>query len=424
MLMLFLGLSVQAALLLSLWGREFLLSNFSMGEEGLAFFNLTLFLALAMSVNEMSLNLFQGIRRMSWVAVSQVLMQGLLALHFILVRGNLEPAYALKLYAIYFAVPGFLMLAAFPFLIPRGGEGNLRIRKGEIFSYWKLGLLLRWMVLAAMDLDRYFLSFFASMELIAFFNIPARIMGVSRRLLQSSITSLQTEVSRLHEERRDSDLPARLGIFLRGQVSLSLWMATLLFLLAHPLILLVSSEDYLKGLPLLAILLLTLPLSSLSSPLEAAFRGTRGLGKVLTGNLIWALAYFGSFPFLVRGMGLVGLGVAQVGALLLQALWMLWMGRRLGLLGKGPLASRLIRSLFPSITALLVAFLIPGARGLSPSLAGMLLGSLVLLLHSLLLLRGSTLFSREEKAWLLGRVRPAPFRERLETLLGVGEGKA
>ena len=69
----------------------------------------------------------------------------------------------------------------------------------------------------------------AIISLIAFFNIPARIVTVSRRFLQASITALQTEVSRLHEERREGDLPERLQLFLRGQVGLSLWMAAVIF---------------------------------------------------------------------------------------------------------------------------------------------------------------------------------------------------
>jgi len=415
-------LSSLLALVLAWWTRGALMRHFDLGMEAERFFGLTLLLAFSMGINELALNLFQGIRRMGWVALAQVLTHGLLALHLYLVRAALDPELALLLFSVYFLVPGVLLLVLFPFLLPSGGSGQrpLRLSRGELGGYWRLGLLLRWMVLASLDLDRYFLSFFASMELIAFFNIPARIVTVSRRFLQASITALQTEVSRLHEERREDDLPERLQFFLRGQVGLSLWMGAVMLLLARPMILAVSTEDYLAGLPLLAILLLTLPLSSLSSPMEAAFRGTRGLGKILAGNLLWAAAYFASFPFLVKAMGLPGLGLAQVGALSLQALWMLVMGRRQGWLGGcWPLLASLLAAAAPVAAALAAALLLPGREGMVPSTAGSLAGCAVLAAGVLVVLRGRRYLLAREKLWLRERFGRGALRGLLTRLLNL-----
>jgi len=421
-------LAISSALVLTLaWlARPLLMARFDMDllEDG--YFSLTLLLALSLGIYEMALSLFQGIRRMGWVAFSQVLFQGALSLHFLLIRGSLTPGLALWLYCIYTLVPGLGLLILYPFLLPSGGKAAtpLRISRGELLSYWRLGLLLRWMVLASLDLDRYVLSFFAGMELISFFNIPARMMGVSRRFLQSSITALQTEVSRLHEERREAELAPRVQLFLRGQVSLSLWMAGGLFLLAKPLILLVSTEDYLAGLPLFAVLLWTLPLSSLAGPLEGVFRGLDGLSRVLVGNLLWTLAYFGSIPILVPSMGLMGLGLAQVAALCLQAGWMLHSGRRRGYLDDlAPMAASMAWGALPVFSALAIGLLVPGRQGLAPAPAGVLTGLLVLLAGVFALLGGRRLFDLDEKRWLLGRFGHGAPRRFLARMLRVREAR-
>jgi O-antigen/teichoic acid export membrane protein len=351
-----------------------------------------------------------------------VLFQGALSIHFFFIRDELTPGLALWLYTVYTLVPGLGLLAIFPFLLPSGGEAAqpLRFDRKELFSYWRMGLLLRWMVLASLDLDRYVLSFFAGMEMISFFNIPARMMGVSRRFLQASITALQTEVSRLHEERRDGDLPSRLALFIRGQVSLSFWMAGALFLAAKPLILMVSTPDYLAGLPLFALLLWTLPLSSLSSPIEGVFRGLDGLSRVLVGNVLWTLGYFGSLPFLVPKLGLMGLGLAQVGAMSLQAGWMIASGRRRGLLeNPAALTVSMAWGAAPVALAIALGMLLPGGEGLAPSTLGVVLGLGALALGVLWLLRGQHLFSSDEKIWLLGRVGKMSLRRAMARLLHV-----
>ncbi len=414
--------STAAVMLLAWLARPLLMSRFDLNLVGEDYFLLTLALAASLGLYELAQSCLQGIRRMGWVALSQVLFQGAASVHFFLIRGDLTPGTALWLFTFYSLAPGLGLFVLFPFLLPSGGKSAqaLRFDRKELLSYWRLGLLLRWMVLASLDLDRYVLSFFAGMELISFFNIPARMMGVSRRFLQASITALQTEVSRLHEERRDGDLPPRVGLFLRGQVSLSFWMAGALFLAARPLILLVSTEDYLAGLPLFALLLWTLPLSSLSSPIEGVFRGLDGLPKVLVGNILWTVGYFGSLPLLVPNFGLMGLGFAQVGALALQAGWMLGSGRRQGFLEH---PAMLIRSIawgaFPAAAGILLGMLLPGREGLAPSSLGVAAGLLLLGLTVIWVLGGERLFRSEEKVWLLGRVGKPSLRRAMARLLRV-----
>ncbi|MBC8367690.1 lipopolysaccharide biosynthesis protein [bacterium] len=415
-------LSTAAVMLLAWLARPMLMAKFNLDIVGDEFFVLTLSLAASLGLYELAMSLLQGIRRMGWVALSQVLFQGALSIHFFFIRDELTPGLALWLYTIYTLVPGIGLLIIFPFLLPSAGKAAqpLRFDRKEFFSYWRMGLLLRWMVLASLDLDRYVLSFFAGMEMISFFNIPARMMGVSRRFLQASITALQTEVSRLHEERRDHDLPARLALFMRGQVSLSFWMAGALFLAAKPLILMVSTPDYLAGLPLFALLLWTLPLSSLSSPIEGVFRGLDGLSRVLVGNILWTLGYFGSLPFLVPKLGLMGLGLAQVGAMTLQAGWMIASGRRRGLLeNPAALSVSMAWGAAPVALAITLAMLLPGGETLAPSTLGVVLGLATLALGVLWIVRGQHLFTSDEKIWLLGRVGKMGLRRAMARILRV-----
>jgi O-antigen/teichoic acid export membrane protein len=406
--------------------RPLLLARFDLDIVADKYFLLTLALAASLGIYELAQSLFQGIRRMGWVALSQVMFQGALSVHFLFIRDNLTPDLALSLFFYYSVLPGLGLLILFPFLLPKDGKAEqpLRFGRKELFSYWRLGLLLRWMVLASLDLDRYVLSFFAGMELISFFNIPARMMGVSRRFLQSSITALQTEVSRLHEERRESELASKVGLFLRGQVSLSFWMAGGLFLVARPLILLVSTEDYLAGLPLFAILLWTLPLSSLSGPLEGVFRGLDGLPRVLVGNILWTFGYFFSLPFLVKNFGLMGLGLAQVGALSLQASWMMASGRRKGYLENlGTFTRSIFWGAAPAALAITAGMMLPGRQSFAPSSLGIVLGLSILFLGVLWILFGEKLFTTEEKRWLLGHIGHSGLRQVLGRVLHLGEAR-
>jgi len=416
--------SSALALLLARLARPLLMAHFHQDGVADGTFVLTLALAFSLGLYELAQSLFQGIRRMGWVALSQVLFQGALSIHFLIIRQDLTPTLALWLFTFYSLAPALGLLALFPFLLPRDGRAvqPLRFGRKDLLSYWRLGLLLRWMVLASLDLDRYVLSFFAGMEMISFFNIPARMMGVSRRFLQASITALQTEVSRMHEERREAELASKLQLFLRGQVSLSIWMAGALFLAARPLILLVSTKDYLAGLPLFAVLLWTLPLSSLAGPLEGVFRGLDGLPRVLLGNVLWTLGYFGSLPLLVPHLGLMGLGLAQVGALSLQAGWMLISGRRKGYIEDfGGFARSIAWGGTPVAAALALALLLPGRRGFAPSATGVVTGLILLALGVLRILASERLFGRAEKRWLLGRLGRPRLRRALGRLLRVEE---
>ena len=163
------------------------------------------------------------------------------------------------------------------------------------------------------------------------------------------------------------------------------------------------------SLPLLALLLVTLPLGSLVAVLEAALRGLAGLRPVLLGNLIWAIVYYGSLPWLLDRVGLAGLGVAQLAAAALQSVWVLGVGRRRGWLSGA--FRGIVRSLVwggaPAIVAVVAALAWPGRDGLAPAGLGPVVGLALLAGGALWVSRGEGLFRADEKRWLLARL-PGP----------------
>ena len=397
------------------------------GEAGLL--GATLLLALALALAELAAGLYQGLRRMGPMAIAELLSLAGLTLHLFLVRAGLDASGALAIFALWFLLRAVVLLLALPFWLPAAGaaaSAPARITRRQLLDYWLYSLPLRWLGLAYYELDRYVIGLVAALELVALFNVPARLVGVSRRFLAAPVLSFQAEVSRLYEERREAELARRLRLIVRGQLALSLWLAAALFLAAQPLILLLSTATYLQALPLLGLLLVTLPLGSLVAALEAALRGLDGLGAVLLGNLLWALAYYAALPWFIGHWGLLGLGYAQILATLLQAICVLVAAGRRGWLGGA--AAELLRgaawSLAPVLAALALAGLWPGRLGLVPSAPGLIVGILLLALLGLLVLRGRGLFSVEEKGWLLGRLPRAGLRRGLGWVLGAREAGA
>ncbi len=419
------GALVAFALVALLSGRFWaqLAGHFTAEHSGGDLFRETLLLALSLGLAELVSGFYQGLRRMGPMALAEILSLAGLTLHLFLMREGLHAGLAMNLFSAWFLARTLALLVLLPRWLPRAGENRggppLRIDRRQLLDYWLLSLPLRWLGLAYFELDRYVIGMVAALELVALFHVPARLVGVSKRFLAAPVLSFQTEVSRLYEERREGELATGLQLFLRGQLALSLWIAAALFLLGKPLLLLVSTGDYLSSLPLLGLLLITLPLGSLVAVLEAALRGLDGLRPVLLGNLFWALAYYGNLPWLIRELGLPGLGLAQLAAGALQAAWVLSVGtRRRWLVGAAPaLLSALGWGLAPALAALAAALAWPGRAGLAPAPIGIVAGLVLLLLGALLVSRGEGLLREEEKRWLLSRL-PGPFAHpRLARLL-------
>jgi O-antigen/teichoic acid export membrane protein len=423
-----LGGLVISCLVVFLLARNFweiLAGHFSQGEVEGNFLKETLLLALAMGLTEFAYHIYQGIRRMGPMAIAEVLGLTGLTTHLFLVRGTLDPAGAINLLSIYFLIRAGMLLLLFPRFLPRGGEKRepLRITKRDFFDYWLISLPLRWVALAYFDLDRYFIGL-AALEVVALFHVPSRLLSVSKRFLAAPTLSLQTEMSRYYEERREGELPTRLQLFLRAQLAVALWLGGTIFLLGRPLILLISTEEYLQALPLLTILLVTLPLTSLVASLEAAFRGLDGLRVVLVGNIIWVVVYFGNLVWVVRSCGLLGLGLIQVGAVACQVIWIMAAARRRGwLLGLGVVLPRsIVWGALPLLPALAVAWLWPGGSAFAPASGGVIAGVVVLGVSILLVIRREELLTEGEKRWFIARLPLGRFRQALWGLVSPGGG--
>ncbi|MCP4548897.1 MAG: lipopolysaccharide biosynthesis protein [bacterium] len=404
-----------------------LAGNFEEFSGAASLMSHVLLLAAAMALTEFCFNLFQGMRRMGPMSIVDTVALACLTAHLLILRHSLTTERALDLFSIYFILRGLVLLSLFPKMLPSregasGARGALRIAKTDMLNYWLLSLPLRWVALSYMELDRYVVGLVA-LELVHLFHVPSRITGVSKRFLAAPMLSLQTEISRLYQERRELELSRHLQLFIRAQLALSIWMGATILLLVKPLIIIFSNREYLTAIPLLAIMLLTLPLGSLIASLEAVFRGLNGLRVVLVGNILWTIVYFGSLVWFAEQFGLVGLGLAQLCGMTLQVLWVLGCARKRGWVSG--LGRTLIRTspwiLMPLLPALTAAFTMPGCNFLQPSLGGLTVGMVLLLLGVVIILRGERFLRTDEKLWFLSRLPVARLRGFVGRIIGVSE---
>ena len=409
-LLLLAQLILFAAVGLIAWqSRHFLGARVGLAPGQVSLLPQVLLLALGIGLTEFSYALYQGVRRMGPVAVAEASGMLLVTVHLTAVRATLTAGQVLSLLGVYFLVRSAMLLGLFWRFLPQTGTSDrkLRVSARDLAGYWGLSLVLRLLAMAYLDLDRFVIGLVGALDVVALFHIPAKLVALSKSLLAAPAVSLQTEVSRFYEERREDELPRYLQLYMRGQLAVTLWLAAALFLLGRPLILLTSNENYLPAVPLLGILLFSLPLTGLIAPFESAFRGLHGLRVVLLGNLLWALGYFGSLAWLLRKLGLTGLGIALLGGTVLQVSWVLTASARRGWLrGVGASLRRsCLLGVVPALIAIGSAFLFPGRVASSPSSAGILVGLLLLMLGAWFALRGHGLFAEEEKRWLHAQMR-------------------
>ncbi len=203
------------------------------------------------------------------------------------------------------------------------GEGRSRDSRGHVHGYraylwWAIGLSL--VALAFTDVDRYLLAQVISLELLALFHIGARIARLANRLLGVANLAFQPEVTRLDTEGRDDRVLQSTMIFLKFNTTIAMLMAAAIAVFAREIIVIVSSRDYMPAVPLLIILALSLPLTTMTAPITSVMKAIDQVREALYCDLLWAAAYVVLIFVLAPAVGLVGIGFAQLIACLAQLL--------------------------------------------------------------------------------------------------------
>ncbi len=181
---------------------------------------------------------------------------------------------------------------------------------------WAVGLSL--VAVAFSDADRYLLAQVLSLELLAAFHIGARVGRLANRLLGVANLAFQPEVTRLDTEGRETRVVQSTRIFLKFNSIFAVSMTAFLIVFARELIILVSSESYVSAVPLLVILALSLPLTTMTAPVTSVMKALDQVRGALWCDLAWAVCYVGLVLALTPAFGLIGVGVAQLVACAVQ----------------------------------------------------------------------------------------------------------
>jgi O-antigen/teichoic acid export membrane protein len=212
------------------------------------------------------------------------------------------------------------------------GEANWRHR---YLSYlvWAVGLSL--VALAFTDVDRYLLAQVISLELLALFHIGSRVGRLANRLLGVANIAFQPEVTRLDTEGREETVVRSTRIFLKFNSAIAVFVTAFIVIFAREIIVLVSSDGYTGAVPLLVILAVSFPLTTMTAPITSVMKALDQIREALLCDLAWAVAYVVLIVALAPPLGLVGVGLAHLCACVAQLLLAVR-------ISKLPLASRYV----------------------------------------------------------------------------------
>jgi len=260
-----------------------------------------------------------------------------------------------------------------------GGEGDAPARYRE---YWLGATGLSLVAIAFSDVDRYVLSQVLTLELLSQFHVASRVLRLINRFLSVPVLAFQPEVTRLGAEGRDHTIAASTGVFVKLGTTVAMFTTVGVLVLAPEIVRVVATAQYDPAVPLLRILVLSLPLTTLTAPLTAVMKALDQVRRALYCDLAWAIAYVGLLVWLGRWSGLLGTGIALVVACLVQAsLAVAFSGTRpafaMGVLGRAAVCS--IAAFAPLFVASLV---LPGGA-VALAVKGVLLVAALLLLRPL-----------------------------------------
>lgn len=361
-------LAVLAALVhvLRPWLLAFTETPF-MGTELLAWFYAMTLGVMLKTVVYGGLN---GLRRLRSQMVLETISQLALLTWVVIERDHLTLVLLFKIFGtvhmgtLAMGVPVlFSSLLRLPKDRPPGAGGR---REGYGYRpYLAWASALSFVALAFTDVDRYLLAQLLTLEVLALFHIGARVGKLANRLLGVSNLAFQPEITRLQAEGRTSGIVRSTRIFIKFNSALAALLTFAIILFAKEILLVIASGEYLAAEPLLIILALCLPPTTVTAPLTAVMKALDQVRGALFSDISWAATYVALMIVLAPSLGLVGVGFAQLCACVLQLLVAL----RLSSLAIGLrfVTGLILRLLFAGAVAFLPVWLtgmvVPGVPG-------------------------------------------------------------
>ncbi|MBN2184103.1 MAG: oligosaccharide flippase family protein [Candidatus Krumholzibacteriota bacterium] len=200
-------------------------------------------------------------------------------------------------------------------------------------SYTGYSLLLSFVALAFTDFDRFVMSSVLPFSAISIFHVASRISGLIKRFLGFPVVALQPEVTRIYEEGRWDQLPAKIALFTKITVIASFFFAVLAAISGEEVIHILSGSKYSQAYPVMLVLLVSIPIAAFIAPVLSAMRGLNHIKWAALCDFLWMAVYFGSFYFFATRWGIMGMAMAQVLASMAQMSAAVALSKREGFYG-------------------------------------------------------------------------------------------
>gem|GEM_PF-625576 len=258
---------------------------------------------------------FRSLRRMSFVAWLEVSFSLMVTFGYFIFRHELTVERVFLIFigcSLLVGLTGILILRGILGRVEATGE-ELRGPIGpEVRGYWQGAAAAGIFLVAIEFFDKPLLAGLVSLQMVGIFGVASRLALFPRRMLYVPLQVLNPEITHKWEGGRRHELAEDIRLFLKLELGLGLLLIAPLALFARPLVLLVSSPDYLAATPVIWIFAGVIPLLCLHQPLVLFLRAVGHVWLAFAADASWLLIYLGLGACLVRPLGLVGFVAGQV----------------------------------------------------------------------------------------------------------------
>jgi O-antigen/teichoic acid export membrane protein len=185
-------------------------------------------------------------------------------------------------------------------------------------GYWFGAAGLSVVALAFSDADRWVLSTVLGLEALSLFHVASRIARLANRFIAVPVLTFQPEITRVASEGRREVVAASTQAFFKASVVASVFAAVAIAVYADDLIRLASNDAFLGARPTLWLLAASIPLSAMTAPITAVMKALNSVRAALACDLAWACVYIVLLVVLAGQLGVVGAGIAQLAACVVQ----------------------------------------------------------------------------------------------------------
>jgi len=279
---------------------------------------------------------FRGLRRMRVIAVTEILYSLTVTGGLILMRPHLNVRLALVIglvSGLIWAAAGLIMLLGHLRRVGKDASPAMLAEPiyPEIKHYWQGAAVSGIFLVAIEQLDKPVLASLVAFQQVALFHVSSRLALFARRLVYVPFQVMNPEVTHKWESGRRDELTADMELFIKLALALGLSMVVFLAVFARPLMLLVSTRQFLAGAPVLWTFTGVLPLLCLYQPLVMFWRATGEVWPAFFGDAGWLVLYLGIGSALVGRFGLPGFVSGQIVASLAVLVWVLIAFHKMGL---------------------------------------------------------------------------------------------